>query len=111
MADGYAGVGAPRGRSSCGSNCVPSLQTANMMPASLRASATTAVALPRRCAIRAHHSCSAFVLSVFHRGSDQAASTTGERARALPALLILPRRWMSKPATDYPAAGGAVHKR
>jgi hypothetical protein len=40
-----------------------------MMPASLRASATTAVAFPRRCAIRAHHSCSALVLSVFHRSS------------------------------------------
>jgi len=53
------------------------------------------IGLPRRCAIRAHHSCSAFVLSFFHRGSDQAASTISERARALPALLIRPRRCRS----------------
>ena len=74
---------------------VPSRQTANMMPASFRAGATTAVAFPRRCAIRAHRSCSAFVLSVFYRNSDRAASTISDLARALPALLIRPRRCLS----------------
>ena len=41
-----------------------------MMPASFRAGATTAVAFPRRCAIRAYHSCSARLLSVFHRSFE-----------------------------------------
>lgn len=91
---GYAApgdAGAPPGRSSRGSNSVPSRQTASMMPASLRASATTAVGLPRRCAIHAHHSCSSLVLSVFHRSTAHAASTSSDRARTLPALLIRPR--------------------
>lgn len=84
-------TGDPLDRSSRGSNSVPSLQIAYMMPASLRARATTAVGLPRRCAILAHHSCNAFVLSVFHRSSAQAASTSSDRAPTLPALLIRPR--------------------
>ena len=47
-----------------------------MMPASFRVSATTAVGLPRRCAILAHHSCSALFLSVLHRRTVHAASSS-----------------------------------
>lgn len=70
---------------------MPSRQTAYRMLANFLASAITATALPRRCAILAHHSCSARVLSVFHRSSHQAASTSSALALLFPALLILPR--------------------
>ena len=88
---GYGAAAASGLRRSLTSNSVPSRQMANRMPASLRASATAAIALPRRCAILAHHSCSARVLSVFHRSSDHATSTKSARALLLPGLLIRPR--------------------
>jgi hypothetical protein len=52
------------------------------MPASFRASATTAVGLPRLCAILAHHSCSALVLSVFHRRGKKVAAVALARKPA-----------------------------
>src|SRR5215213_8617219 len=74
-----------------GSNSVPSRHSAKRMPASFRASATTAVALPRLAAILATHSCSACVFGVFHLRSAHAASTSKDLALLFPALLIRPR--------------------
>ena len=90
-------VGSPLGYTAAvatrwpGSNSVPSRQSANRMPASFRASATTAVALPRLAAILVAHSCSAYVFGVFHLSSAHAASTSSALALLLPALLIRPR--------------------
>ena len=65
----------PAGVNLCpGSNSVPSRHSAKRMPASFRASATTAVALPRLAAILVAHSCSLWVFGVFHLRSAHAAS-------------------------------------
>src|SRR3954462_7960215 len=74
-----------------GSNSVPSRHSAKRMPASFRASATTAVALPRLAAILIAHSCSPWVFGVFHLRSAHAASTSRDLALLFPALLIRPR--------------------
>lgn len=64
-----------------GLNSVPSRHSAKRMPASFRASATAAVALPRLAAILVAHSCSPCVFGVFHRRSAHAASTSKAQDR------------------------------
>lgn len=78
-----------------------------MMPASFRASATTAVAFPRRCAILAHHSWSTRVLSVFHRSTAHAAATSRESAKDGSGLTFIADFSVADDTTpdNYPRAG------